>query len=95
MHRMHRLLRVGGCHWGVTLGETGFNSTLGIKQTAHTVWNRAEGSTTRLVPGFCWEWHEPTLDGTLVEDVVIGARHRPCNGRSDAGRLATGIPRED
>jgi len=33
-------------------------------------------------------------DGTLVYDVVIGDYRRPWNARSDAGRLAPGIPKE-
>lgn len=53
-----------------------------------------QGSTARLAAGFCWPWSKPTADGSLVNDVVIGAYERPWNARSDAGRLAPGIPKE-
>jgi hypothetical protein len=52
------------------------------------------GFTARMAAGFCWEWSKPKPDGTLVEDVIIGDYHRPWNARSDAGRLARGIPKE-
>jgi len=51
------------------------------------------GGSARLMAGFCWPWSEPKKDGTLVEDVTIGAFSRPWNARPDAGRLATGIPK--
>ena len=50
--------------------------------------------TARLVAGFCWPWSKPTRVGTLINDVQIGPFHRPWNARSDAGRLAPGIPPE-
>lgn len=54
----------------------------------------AEGFTARVTAGFCWPWSDPKLDGTLESDVVIGDYRRPWNAKSDAGRLAKGIPRE-
>jgi hypothetical protein len=51
-----------------------------------------EGRTARLTAGFCWPWSKPKPDGTLVDDVTIGAFVRPWNARPDAGRLAAGIP---
>jgi hypothetical protein len=51
-----------------------------------------EGESSRLVAGFCWEWSYPLSDGTLVNDVVVGAWQRPWNARPDVGRLAPGIP---
>ena len=55
----------------------------------------AEKDTTgRLVAGFCWPWSDPLDDGTLVPDVKIGNWQMPWNARSDAGRLADGIPQE-
>lgn len=54
----------------------------------------AEGNTARLVAGFCWPWSNPSADGTLVRDVVVGEYVRPWNAKSDGGRLAPGIPKE-
>ena len=54
----------------------------------------AEGFSARVTAGFCWPWSNPNPDGTLVDDVVIGEYRRPWNAKSDAGRLAKGIPKE-
>lgn len=51
-----------------------------------------EGSTARMMAGFCWPWSKPTPDGDLVEDVVIGGWKHPWNARPEAGRLKPGIP---
>lgn len=51
------------------------------------------GNSARLMAGFCWPWSEPQKDGTLVEDVTIGAFSRPWNAKPDSGRLAAGIPK--
>jgi DUF2075 family protein len=51
-----------------------------------------EGHTARLVAGFCWPWSNPNDDGSLVPDVKVGAWQMPWNAKSDAGRLADGIP---
>ena len=53
-----------------------------------------EGHTARLVAGFCWPWSNPLDDGTLVPDVKVGSWQMPWNAKSDAGRLADGIPQE-
>jgi hypothetical protein len=53
-----------------------------------------DGVTARMMAGFCWPWSKPYGDGTLHPDVVVGAWKMPWNARSDAGRLATGIPKE-
>ncbi len=34
--------------------------------------NEEKPNSARLVAGFCWKWSDPRLDGTLVDDVVIG-----------------------
>ena len=39
----------------------------------------AEGSTARMVAGFCWPWSDANADGSLVDDVVIGSWLRPWN----------------
>jgi uncharacterized protein len=38
-----------------------------------------EGSSARLVAGFCWPWSDPDEDGSLVPDVAIGNWARPWN----------------
>jgi DUF2075 family protein len=53
-----------------------------------------EGYSARVTAGFCWPWSKPNPDGTLIEDVEIGDFRRPWNAKSDAGRLAAGIPKE-
>lgn len=53
-----------------------------------------EGNSARLMAGYCWPWSDPTPDGQLIDDVKIGDWSRPWNARSDAGRLAKGIPKE-
>jgi uncharacterized protein len=55
----------------------------------------AAGASARLVAGFCWPWSDPKVDGTLVDDVVVGDFKRPWNAKSNAGRLAQGIPPEN
>ncbi|MGW1210311.1 DNA/RNA helicase domain-containing protein [Streptomyces sp. NPDC002499] len=37
------------------------------------------GHTSRMTAGFCWRWNEPRIDGSLVDDVVIGEWRRPWN----------------
>jgi DUF2075 family protein len=54
----------------------------------------ADKLTGRLTAGFCWPWSDPNNDGTLVPDVVLSDYSRPWNAKSDAGRLAVGIPKE-
>ena len=49
-----------------------------------------KGYVSRIAAGFCWPWSKPRLDGTLVEDVVVGAWSRPWNLRSDTP--LNGIP---
>ena len=51
-----------------------------------------EGHSARLTAGFCWPWSNPNTDGTLVNDVKVGAWQMPWNARPDAGRLAPNIP---
>ncbi len=51
-----------------------------------------EGHSARLTAGFCWPWSNPEPDGTLVNDVKVGAWQMPWNAKPDAGRLAPGIP---
>jgi len=53
----------------------------------------SHGVSARMVAGFCWPWSQPTADGSLVDDVVVGEYRRPWNARPDAARVRKGIPR--
>jgi hypothetical protein len=54
-----------------------------------------EGSTARLVAGFCWPWSNPDANGELVPDVTVGDWEMPWNAQAGAGKLAPGIPKSD
>jgi len=51
-----------------------------------------KGFTGRVSAGFCWPWSKPNLDGTLINDVIIGDYKRPWNAKPEARRLAKNIP---
>lgn len=53
----------------------------------------ADGGSARLVAGFCWPWSDPRGDGSLVDDVEVGAWRRPWNAKPDKSGLARGIPK--
>ncbi len=55
----------------------------------------AEGYSARMMAGFCWPWSDPDKDGKLVADVCVDGFARPWNAKSDAGRLAKGIPKSN
>lgn len=44
-----------------------------------------EGYKSRMTAGYCWTWNDPTPDGTLPKDVVIGNWAKPWNVKSDRG----------
>lgn len=48
------------------------------------------GANARMTAGYCWPWSDPRPDGTLVDDVVIGAWRRPWNLRGE--RAVGGAP---
>lgn len=52
----------------------------------------AQGMSARVAAGFCWPWSPPRLDGTLVEDVVVGDYRRPWDAKPGNWKLAPGIP---
>jgi uncharacterized protein len=54
-----------------------------------------EGSTARLVAGFCWPWSDPDDAGQLEPDVSVGDWSMPWNAKADAKRLGPGIPKSD
>ncbi len=51
------------------------------------------GLTARLVAGFCWNWSNPDDAGNLLSDVVIDDWQMPWNAKSEAKKLARGIPK--
>lgn len=55
----------------------------------------AGGHSARMLAGYCWPWSDPKDDGTLLNDVAVGEFARPWNAKSDAGRLAPGIPKSN
>ncbi|HUH17396.1 MAG TPA: DNA/RNA helicase domain-containing protein, partial [Methylomirabilota bacterium] len=78
-------------------GSEGFDFQIvdSVEQLDAMIRSRAdEGYTARLSAGFCWPWSNPLDDGTLVPDVQVGGWQMPWNAKGDAGRLATGIPKE-
>jgi len=54
-----------------------------------------EGSSARLVAGFCWPWSDPDDAGQLEPDVRVGDWSMPWNAKADARRLGPGIPKSD
>ncbi len=55
----------------------------------------ADGTTARLVAGFCWPWSDPDEAGLLVPDVTVGDWAMPWNAKAGARRLGPGIPNSD
>jgi len=53
----------------------------------------AQGFVARMAAGFCWPWSDPTPDGHLVEDVIIGGYRRPWNAKAEGAKLTKGIPK--
>ncbi|MEO7069900.1 MAG: DUF2075 domain-containing protein [Nostocoides sp.] len=51
---------------------------------------QSHGFTARMAAGYCWRWSDPTRDGQLVPDVVIGDWERPWNLRGE--RSVGGAP---
>jgi hypothetical protein len=41
------------------------------------------GFSARMAAGYCWPWSDARLDGSLVDDVVIGDWKRPWNNKKD------------
>jgi DUF2075 family protein len=51
-----------------------------------------KANSARMVAGFCWKWSDPTPDGSLVNDVVIGDFAMPWEAK-EGKRLKKGIPK--
>ena len=67
-----------------------FNSVGDLDQQIRA--RHLEGYSSRLVAGFCWPWSDP-VEGSLVDDVVIGNWSMPWNAKPDSTRLGPGIPK--
>ncbi len=48
------------------------------------------GYSARMAAGYCWPWSDPRPDGTLVDDVRVGAWSRPWNLKGE--RSVGGAP---
>ena len=55
----------------------------------------AKDHSARLTAGFCWPWSDPLPDGSLANDVKIGAFEMPWNAKSGKKTLAPGIPQNE
>jgi hypothetical protein len=67
-----------------------------VRELERLIRQRAgEGSTARLVAGFCWPWTDPDDAGLLETDVRVGDWAMPWNAKADARRLGPGIPKSD
>ena len=76
--------------------EFDFRVVGSVKELDTLIRGRAgEGSTARLVAGFCWPWSDPDAAGELEPDVRVGDWSMPWNAKSETGRLAPGIPKSD
>jgi hypothetical protein len=53
----------------------------------------AEGSSARLMAGYCWPWSDPDENGDLLDDVSVGTFRRPWNAKPEARKLRNGIPK--
>jgi len=42
-----------------------------------------QGYSARMSAGYCWPWSDPRPDGSLVNDVQVGAWARPWNLKGD------------
>jgi hypothetical protein len=68
-----------------------FPSPLDLESAIRT--KAEQGDSARVTAGFCWPWSDPTPDGKLVPDVVIGSYRRPWNAKPEASKLEKGIPK--
>lgn len=50
--------------------------------------NEEKQNCARIVAGFCWPWHDPASDGSLVNDVAIGDFSMPWENKKEAWKWA-------
>lgn len=67
-----------------------FDSPLDLEQAIRAKVD--QGNSGRIAAGFCWPWSQPHLDGTLVDDVVIGDYRRAWNAKPGNWNLAPNVP---
>ena len=76
--------------------EFDFRIVPGVRELERLIRLRAgEGSTARLVAGFCWQWSDPDEAGILARDVTVGDWAMPWNAKAEVRRLGPGIPKSD
>lgn len=51
--------------------------------------NAEKKNCARIVAGFCWPWSKPNVDGTLVNDVIIGDFAMPWEKKDEFWKWAT------
>lgn len=51
--------------------------------------NSEKKNCARIVAGYCWPWHDPLPDGTLVKDVKIGEFEMPWENKREFWKWAT------
>jgi len=51
--------------------------------------NEKKKNSARLVAGFCWPWSKPNRDGSLVNDVKVGALEIPWENKDQFWKWAT------
>lgn len=66
-----------------------------VEELEQAIRQKAAQGSARLVAGFCWPWSNPSSDGSLVNDVQVGAWAMPWNAKPEAGRLAANIPKSN
>ena len=65
-----------------------FDSPQELKQ-AIELKNAEKKNSARIVAGFCWPWHDPNPDGSLVKDVTIGDFEMPWENKKESWTWAT------
>jgi DUF2075 family protein len=51
--------------------------------------NREKKNSARIVAGFCWPWHNPRPDGSLINDVLVGNLSMPWENKQQFWKWAT------
>ncbi|MCX7881581.1 MAG: DUF2075 domain-containing protein, partial [Patescibacteria group bacterium] len=51
--------------------------------------NGEKRNSSRIVAGYCWPWHDPLPDGSLVKDFIIGDFEMPWENKKEFWKWAT------
>lgn len=87
------LLGLGGAKAHSWIGDDNFSVEVMESPEELEAWlaaKEAAGFGARLSAGYCWPWSDSRADGSLVQDVQIGAWSRPWNLKGD--RAVGGAP---